>query len=241
MSLQDGQRYNESLMPLCAGATLPDPSVPVQWIMFDLWKRMRACDLELTDQALEPMFIFMKAQTSRDRFSITSFDQYLEYRQGDVGQAYEPTIFFDKGSLTRHVSLLAALTRFSMGLRISSEDLRSVAEVEKNCGRHISIVNDIYSYEKEVVAARNAHEEGGRLCNGVQILALEAGLDVAASKQILWSICREWEHTHEELVSRRKATSCGPELCAYMEGLEFHMSGNEFWSRETKRYHDVKA
>jgi len=93
MSLQDGQRYNESLMPLCAGATLPDPSVPVQWIMFDLWKRMRACDLELTDQVLEPMFIFMKAQTSRDRFSITSFDQYLEYRQGDVGQAYEPTIF----------------------------------------------------------------------------------------------------------------------------------------------------
>ena len=146
---------------------------------------------------------------------------------------------FMKISLLTLTSLLAALTRFTMSLKISPEDLSSVVDIEKNCGRHISIVNDIYSYEKEVLAAKNTHEEGGKLCNAVQILADEAQVSIALSKELLWSICREWEYTHEGLVRQRKSRDCPDELSSYMEGLGFHMSGNEQWSRTTLRYHNV--
>lgn len=224
MSLHDGKKHNEILMPLCAGDALPDRSIPVQWIMFDLWESMRACDRDLADAVLEPVFTFMRAQTSKARLSIKGFNEYLEYRQGDVGQA-----------------LLAALTRFSMSLNLSAEELGSVAGMERNVGQHISIVNDIYSYEKELLAAQTAHEEGGKLCNAVQILASEVNLGVGSSKRVLWSICREWEHTHEELVSEQNSRDCGDKVVSYMEGLEFHMSGNELWSSTTKRYHNVKA
>lgn len=87
MSLQDGKEYNAMLMRLCSGVALPDRSVPVQWIMYDLWESMRACDRDLADGILEPVFTFMKAQTSKDRLSVKGLEEYLDYRQGDVGQA----------------------------------------------------------------------------------------------------------------------------------------------------------
>ena len=87
MSFQDGENYNATLMPLCAGDALPDRSIPVQWIMYDLWESMRACDRDLANGVLEPVFTFMKAQTSKTRLSIKGLDEYLDYRQGDVGQA----------------------------------------------------------------------------------------------------------------------------------------------------------
>ena len=87
MSLQDGETFNEELMRLCAGDAAPDRPIPVQWIMFDLWERMRSCDRDLANEVLESVFTFMRAQTSKDRLKIETVDQYLHYRQGDVGQA----------------------------------------------------------------------------------------------------------------------------------------------------------
>ena len=128
-----------------------------------------------------------------------------------------------------------------MSLNLSAEELGSVAGIERNVGYQISIVNDIYSYEKEVLAAQTAHQEGGKICNAVQILAEEVHISVGSSKQLLWSICREWERTHEDLVSQQKSQECGEQVMRYVEGLEFHMSGNELWSKSTQRYHDVKV
>ena len=87
MSLKDGAAYNESLMPLCRGDILPDRTVPVQWMMYDLWEGMRRCDKKLADELLEPVFTFMRAQTSSERLSVRGLGRYLQYRQGDVGQA----------------------------------------------------------------------------------------------------------------------------------------------------------
>lgn len=87
MSLADGAAYNDSLMPLCRGDILPDRAVPVQWMMYDLWEDMRRCDKELADEILEPVFLFMRAQTSSERLSVRGLGSYLHYRQGDVGQA----------------------------------------------------------------------------------------------------------------------------------------------------------
>lgn len=131
--------------------------------------------------------------------------------------------------------------RFSMGLHLSDADFASVTEVEKNCGRHISIINDIYSFEKELLASKTAHQEGGVLCSAVQIFAQEAGLSFEAAKHVLYSLAREWEFVHQELVAKREAApgGCTEAVKAYINGLEYHMSGNELWSQTTKRYQEV--
>ena len=130
-----------------------------------------------------------------------------------------------------------------MSLHLSPEEHDSVTEIERNCGRHISIVNDIYSFEKELLASQTAHKEGGYLCNSVQILASEASLSIPVSKKVLWVMCREWELVHNELATKRFADpeGCSEGVKAYVKGLEYHMSGNELWSNTTQRYKNVKA
>lgn len=131
--------------------------------------------------------------------------------------------------------------RFSMKLHVSPEELQSVEAIEMNCSKHISVVNDIYSWEKEVKASQTGHKEGSALCSSVSVLSSEANLNYAASKRVLWSMCREWEIFHEELVAKRLSLlePCSHNLQAFMKGLEYQMSGNEAWSETTPRYHSV--
>lgn len=88
MSLEDGSAYNERLITLSSGNVLPDRSVPVEWITYDLWNGMRACDAELADDIIGPVATFMRAQTDKSRLNIKELGQYLEYRERDVGKAY---------------------------------------------------------------------------------------------------------------------------------------------------------
>ncbi len=87
MSFEDGKAYNEKLMPLMRGDKLPDRSVPVEWMMYDLWANMRAHDEELAIEILEPTFVFMRAQTEPVRKGMDGLGPYLEYRERDVGRA----------------------------------------------------------------------------------------------------------------------------------------------------------
>ncbi|KAG8628539.1 hypothetical protein KVT40_004412 [Elsinoe batatas] len=105
MSFEDGEAYNNKLMPIMRGEVLPDRTRPVEWIMYDLWEGMRACDRELADNVLESTFVFMRSQTDRDRSVIKNLGQYLEYREKDVGKA-----------------LLSALMCFAMDLRLTPDD-----------------------------------------------------------------------------------------------------------------------
>ncbi|KAI9685125.1 MAG: hypothetical protein M1822_004712 [Bathelium mastoideum] len=225
MSFTEGGAYNERLMAMCRGDESPDRSKPVEWMMFDLWESMRAKDNILADELQEPVFLFMRAQTSKDRLEVQELGQYLTYRQGDVGQA-----------------LLAALMRYSMGLHLTSDETTLAKEVELNLGRHISIVNDIYSFEKELKTSKTAHAEGGALCSAVNVLSTEVRISYDASKHVLWQLCREYEAVHKDLVARITAegTNCSDTLKLYLKGLEYQMSGNELWSRTTKRYQSVE-
>ncbi|GAB1318225.1 carbonyl reductase (NADPH-dependent) ari1 [Madurella fahalii] len=219
MSLADGEAYNAHLMPLMRGDVLPDRTVPVEYITYDLWESMRAHDLEMANDILEPVFVFMRAQTDKARTKKMGLKDYLEYRERDVGKG-----------------LLAALMRFSMGLSMSAEDLEIARPADMNCSKHLSIINDIWSYDKELLTSQKAHEEGGVLCTGVATFADEADLSVDAAKRVLYWLCREWEMRHAELVHEILARRDTPELRQYLKGLEYQMSGNEFWSRTTLRY-----
>lgn len=123
-----------------------------------------------------------------------------------------------------------------MALSLPQEDLDLVRPIDRNCSKHLSIVNDIWSYEKEVIAAQTLHEEGGALCSGVAILAKEAEIDIGAAKRVLYQLCREWELKHQSLVAKILAEKDSPVIKTYVRGLEFQMSGNELWSQTTLRY-----
>ncbi|KFA81813.1 hypothetical protein S40288_09724 [Stachybotrys chartarum IBT 40288] len=221
MSFADGEAYNNRLIPISRGDVLPDRTKPEEFILYDLWESMRACDKELADEVLEPTFVFMRAQTDRARLTIQELGHYLEYREKDVGKA-----------------LLSALMRFSMGLRLSADELQGMKELEANCAKQLSVVNDIYSYDKEEEASRTGHAEGAFLCSAVKVLAEETKLGIPATKRVLWSMTREWEVVHEKIVAEKTTSpdGCSEAAKAYMKGLEYQMSGNEQWSKTTRRY-----
>ncbi|KAL9016829.1 MAG: hypothetical protein Q9185_005826 [Variospora sp. 1 TL-2023] len=223
MSLEDGKAYNENLIPISRGDVLPDRSKPAEFILYDLWESMRAHDKDLADELLEPVFTFMRAQTDSARTdgSVRELGPYLEYREKDVGKA-----------------LLAALMRYSMALYVTPDELDSVEEIERNVSKHLSVVNDIFSWEKEVLASLSGHEEGSALCSSVQVMCTEAEIETAAAKRVLWSMCREWERRHTELEAAYKKRKPAPSqsILTYIKGLEYQISGNEQWSETTKRY-----
>ncbi|KAM7185509.1 Isoprenoid synthase domain containing protein [Naviculisporaceae sp. PSN 640] len=224
MSLEEGSAYNEKLIPIARGDVLPDREVPVEWITYDLWESMRDYDRELADEILEPVFTFMRAQTDKTRLSIRGMGPYLVYREKDVGKA-----------------LLCALMRFVMGLHVTPEELTSAQPLEQNCAKHLSVMNDIWSWDKEYLQSLDGHPEGSAICSAVQILSDETSLPYEASKRVLWSLCREWELEHNVLVEKLLGSQQGQDVTMtnlelYIKGLEYQMAGNELWSGTTLRY-----
>ena len=126
-----------------------------------------------------------------------------------------------------------------MGISLNQDEVVATMVLEQNCSKHISVVNDIYSYEKEFEASRMGHVEGGALCSAVQVLGQEIGVPIPAAKRILWYMCREWEVEHVKIVEElrgKRGANC-KDLWSYVEGVQYQMSGNEVWSASTKRYH----
>lgn len=87
MSLVDGEAYNNRLIDLSRGHVMPDRSVPVEYIIYDLWENMRACDAAKAEIVMEGTFLFMRAQTDKTRLKPMTLHEYLEYREKDVGKA----------------------------------------------------------------------------------------------------------------------------------------------------------
>lgn len=126
-----------------------------------------------------------------------------------------------------------------MDLHVTPDEIASVQNIEQNCAKHLSVLNDILSWDKEYRAYQTGHPEGSAICSAVQVLADETSLSYASCKRVLWVMCREWEARHEYLVAKRQTDSAlpfGENLRLYVKGLEYQISGNELWSLTTLRY-----
>lgn len=137
---------------------------------------------------------------------------------------------------TTNARILNALMRFGMGIRLTPEEQDLVAPAESNCSRQLTAINDVWSFDKEVIAAKNLDKEGGALCNAVSILADEVGISIPASKRMLYHIGREYELKHIQLTEDILKHNDSPKIQTYLKGLEYQMSGNEAWSHFTHRY-----
>ncbi|KAH8655284.1 Aristolochene synthase in complex with 12,13 Difluorofarnesyl diphosphate [Xylariales sp. PMI_506] len=219
MSFADGHAYHTKLEPIARGDTLPDRNIPVEWMIYDLWEDLRRCDKELADDILEPAFEFLRAATDPVRSRLSTLGAYLEYRKRDSGHA-----------------LASAVMRFGMDIRFTDKEKLAVKCIDDLCAKEFAVVNDIWSFQKEVVKSKECREEGSVLCSSVSIMQSETGLSLAATKQVLYLICREWEIEHDEAAKTLIAQYGTSEIQRYIKGSEQMMSGNEKWSLTTARY-----
>lgn len=117
--------------------------------------------------------------------------------------------------------------------------MKSLEEIHESYGKLGMIVNDILSFDKELYLWNRDHKEGAKMLNIVNYMSTDAGVSHSSAKRILWVLCREWEIDHQEMVA--KAVGCkggaDPTLKKYLKGLEYVLSGNEYWSATTERYH----
>lgn len=130
--------------------------------------------------------------------------------------------------------------RFSMELRPTAAELAALRPLEENCSKQLSVVNDIYSFEKELIAEQTGHVEGSFLCSAVKVVSVNTALDIEATKRVLWPMVREWEHVHDRMSEELLAGGVDSQAVKdYIRGLQYQMSGNELWSKTTPRYLEV--
>ncbi|TDZ27568.1 Aristolochene synthase [Colletotrichum spinosum] len=179
---------------------------------------MEILDIRLAHDLMEPMFDFWCSQTDRSRLEKKGIAGYLRYRERDVA-----------------AQLLLALQRFSQGIYLSKEELESTADIEVLFSRHISVVNDVASWDKECRAEREIDAQGSVVSNIVQVLSDDCGFSPESTKAVLWAMCEEWSKMVDECVAKRIDEGCSDSLRKYLDGLKMQMCGNELWSRTTFR------
>lgn len=126
-----------------------------------------------------------------------------------------------------------------MDLKISEQELQLAKPVVSNFAKNLLCFNDIYSYEKELRVQDEGKKEGGIIVSAVPMVASLAQVGTQSAKRILWTMCREWEYNHHQLVKEILKKHPSSTLEAYFRGIEYQYSGNELWSHETGRYKEL--
>ncbi|KAF4332039.1 Aristolochene synthase [Fusarium beomiforme] len=135
----------------------------------------------------------------------------------------------DRNVPAEFIRLLSSLMRFAMDLRRTPAELALMEPLERNCSKQISVVNDIYSWSKELRQSEKSHEEGSFLCSAVKVFSVSTSVDIDATVRILRHMIREREHIYDEIVSKVEAEGFSEAVKRYTKGLEYQMSGNELY------------
>lgn len=132
-----------------------------------------------------------------------------------------------------------ALIRFGAKLYLTNSELEKTAALESTAFRHVSVMNDIYSWEREWEVYQANPTDGTWPFSAIYILANETGLPYTACKRLMYSYCRELELALKQStdeIRHNRMESLSYELEVYIKGLEYFMCGIELWSQWTPRY-----
>ncbi|KAL9099371.1 MAG: hypothetical protein Q9163_005119 [Psora crenata] len=150
---------------------------------------MQEYDKELANRIVKPVITFMRAQTDKVRREIHGPGAYSSIVRRTWARRTSLTwpIANCPTYEINPLSLLCVLVRFSKNIRPTDKVLQAIQHVERNCSKHLSVVNDIYSWEKEVESSRTGLKEGAALCSVLKV--------IAESKRFL---TRGWDLVHDE-------------------------------------------
>lgn len=122
-------------------------------------------------------------------------------------------------------------------LKLTREQREGLRPMERIANYHVSILNDVFSFEREWKAAQE-QEEGAALVNGVAVLAGEVGVGVGVARVLCLAIVRGWEKEFLEMVGGLDLINGedGELMRRAVKGIERRMSGAEAFSWRTRRY-----
>ena len=85
MSLEEGKAFYKKLVPIAMGTKLPDRNDPYEWITYDTWTSMRACDKELADGVLKGALDCITAQVDSKRLACPDMGSLVRQRIAEGG------------------------------------------------------------------------------------------------------------------------------------------------------------
>ncbi|KAF8244984.1 terpenoid synthase [Wilcoxina mikolae CBS 423.85] len=206
-------------------------SSPLETVVSDLFASIRALDTptsRLGHEFTDGVCAWFRAAVSNTRTSCdtTSLDQYLKYRIIDAG-----------------CWLTISLMLWSMQLPVPDaiRELPSVHELEIKALYQGSLVNDVYSYRRELSEAKRlgADKVGGIMVNAVTVVKNEKNMDDGEALAWLEEHIGELEREFEEVAVSVVEQFEGEErklVGTYAVALREMMVGNWEWSRVCGRY-----
>ncbi|KAL8950081.1 MAG: hypothetical protein Q9222_003865 [Ikaeria aurantiellina] len=224
LSISEGQALYKRLVPLALGKALPNRADPYEWMTYDTFKSMRAMDAELTEVVWQGALLCIMAQVDEARTKCPDMGSLLKHRAKEAGIAF-----------------VAAVLRFAQVLHITPAEVASI-EIFHTLYALLGVtVNDVLSFDKELRNYNlNPNTEGAHMLNMTLALANDTGLPYSASKRVLWVLIREWEEQWKESMIQRKKEGVSKDLEDYLEGMEWVLGGNEWWSWRSERYQQTK-
>jgi len=85
--MEEGKQLYRNLILLAMGVKKPDRDNAYEWITYDIFASMRACDKKLTDQMLRQALVCITAQVGDVRLNCTKQDQVIAQRIKEGGCA----------------------------------------------------------------------------------------------------------------------------------------------------------
>ncbi|KAJ5355833.1 hypothetical protein N7517_010442 [Penicillium concentricum] len=212
MSFTQMLSYRDQVMKIALGTANPDRRICLEWMLHDTVMAMRSMDELLASDIAQGFCQLLQAQTSQERSTIKTLGAYLRFREIDVGRP------------------------FGAKLHLTTTELKETTALESTAFRHVSAMNDIYSWEREWKVYQANPTDGAQPFSTIYIFANETGLPYTACKRLMYSYCRELELAFKQSSDEIRTGSPRHELEMYIKGLEYFMSGIELWSQWTPRY-----
>ncbi|KAH8728004.1 fusicoccadiene synthase [Phaeosphaeriaceae sp. PMI808] len=156
---------------------------------------------------------------SKHHTSYKTLAEYLPYRCRDVGHMF-----------------WHALVTFGCALTIPDDELDLCSQLVQPAVIAASLTNDVYSYEKEVEAARKAGKD--HVTNGLWVLMIEHGISLEEAKVRCRDRIKKEVAEYVQVVERvRIRDGLSSDAKKYVELMQYSVSGNVVWSIQCPRYH----
>ncbi|KAI0555659.1 isoprenoid synthase domain-containing protein [Xylaria curta] len=204
---------DEALSSDIGPATRPEKRIQAQ-----ILSEMMTIDSSQAITSMEAWakFVQMAAETRKTPFK--TLESYVPARVIDAGE------LFWYGLLT-----------FGMGITIPENERELCMKLAKPGYTAMALTNDLYSWEKERIAAENL----GRnyVFNAIWVIMEERAMNESEAKSICSDEIRNYMADYEQVVETAKNNQkLSKELRKYLEAVLFSCVGNAVWSIYCPRY-----
>ncbi|KAF4625640.1 hypothetical protein G7Y89_g12523 [Cudoniella acicularis] len=226
--LIDGSRIRGPPKSLAKGENTHFTRFDEDFLISQILDEMDTFDVAKTKKIREEVCDFWDLQVEPSRMGIETLEEYLKFRFTEIA-----------------MNVTHALARWAMDVEIPAAEKPWLQKLEYNSVDHIIIVNDLFSWEKELLQASISKETeiGGDLVSAITVVMKEQKMDEQTAKAFLAKKVHEIEVKQFELIGEREKSG-GPILTdtrRYADCLATMAAGNESWSRITARYNVVNG